>query len=158
MSGMKYCLDTSALMEPWNKYYSMDLCPQYWDVLNDLGEKGIVFCTHDVKREIEKKDDDLFAWIKDRPFLFREVTEQVQENLRGILASHSRLVNTAKERSMADPWVIAHAMAENATVVTKEGFAPRKIKIPDVCMALKVPCIDDFEFLRRVGVRFSATL
>lgn len=59
---------------------------------------------------------------------------------------------------MADAWVIAHAMAEGATVVTKEGFAPRRVKIPDVCNALGVRCVDDFTFLREVGVRFSARL
>ena len=158
MSAERYCLDTSALIQPWNTYYSMDLCPEYWDVLDGLAREGVVFCTQDVRREIEKQDDTLFAWVKERPFLFREVTAEVQTNLRSILESHRELVDTKKDRSMADPWVVAHAMAEAATVVTKEGLAPRRIKIPDVCRALGVRCIDDFQFLRELGVKFSARL
>ena len=158
MSDRIYCLDTSALIQPWNTYYSMDLCPEYWDVLDDLGKRGVVFCTQEVRREIQKGDDDLFAWVKERDFLFREMTEEVQQNLRHIVEKHRELVDTKKDRSIADPWVIAHAMAEKATVVTKEGFAPRRIKIPDVCSALRVRCVDDFQFLREAGVRFSASL
>lgn len=154
----KYCLDTSALIQPWNNYYSMELCPQYWHVLGELAKEGSVFCTRDVRRELEKQDDALFAWAKEHPHLFREVTDEVQENLRNILTTHRELVNTRTDRSMADPWVIAHAMAERATVVTKEGFAPRKIKIPDVCRAYNVPCIDDFEFVRQIGVKFTAEI
>ena len=158
MADNVYSLDTSALIQPWNTYYSMELCPGYWDVLDGLARKGVVFCTRDVRREIEKQDDRLFAWVKARPFLFREATEEVQRNLRRILASHPELVDSKRDRSMADPWVIAHAMAEKAIVVTKEGFAPRKVKIPDVCRAVGVVCIDDFEFLHRIGLRFSAKL
>lgn len=158
MGSNRYCLDTSALIQPWNTYYSMELCPEYWDVLDDLARRGVVFCTQDVKREIKKGDDELFAWVKQRPFLFQEVTAGVQQNLRSILQEHRDLVDTKRDRSMADAWVIAHAMAEGATVVTKEGFAPRRVKIPDVCNALGVRCVDDFIFLREVGVRFSARL
>lgn len=158
MPGKVYCLDTSALIQAWNTYYSPDLCPEYWDTIEELARRHRVFCTEEVRREIKKGDDDLFRWVKQRPFLFREVTPQVQENLRRILASHRELVDSKKDRSIADPWVIAHAMAENAAVVTKEGTAPRKVKIPDVCHALGVECMDDFQFLREVGVRFSARL
>ena len=155
-STSKYCLDTSALIQPWNSYYSIALCPQYWDLLHGLAQQRIVFCTQLVAREIEKEDDELAKWIKQRPFLFWDVTPNVQHNLRKILASHRELVDVKKDRSMADPWVIAHAMTENATVVTKEGFAPRKIKIPDVCRDYGLRCIDDIEFVREIGITFTA--
>lgn len=86
------------------------------------------------------------------------MTEKVQVNLRQILSTHRELVDDKKDRSMADAWVVAHAMTERAIVVTKEGFAPRKIKIPDVCKAYDVRCIDDIEFVREIGLRFSAKL
>jgi len=106
--------------------------------------------------EIEKEDDGLLRWVKERPFLVWEVTPEVQSNLRTILKTHPQLVDTKKDRSMADPWVVAHAMAESATVVTKEGFAPRRVKIPDVCAAYGVRCIDDMAFVREVGLTFDA--
>ncbi len=158
MTKTVYCFDTSALIQPWNTYYSMEFFPDFWNVIENLAREDILFCTGEVGREIQKKDDSLHAWAKERPFLFREPTEEVQRNLRRILKSHNQLAKEGKDRSRADPWVIAHAIAEGATVVTKEGFAPRRIKIPDVCQAYSVPCIDDTQFVRDIGLKFSATL
>ena len=155
----RYCLDTGVYVEGWNRYYSMSLCPEYWRLLDDLGKRGIIFSPVEVKREIEKVDDGLKKWIKDKPHLFREITEDVQKNLRLIMEKHGRLVDSIKQRSIADPWVIAHAITEHAIVVTKEtpaGSNSRRIKIPDVCAALNVKCINDFQFAQGVGIRFSA--
>lgn len=158
MTRQIYCFDTSALIQPWNTYYSMEFFSDFWDVIENLAKEGVLFCTHEVGREIEKKDDSLHTWAKERRFLFREPTEEVQQNLRRILASHNELAKEGRDRSRADPWVIAHAMAEGATVVTKEGFAPRRIKIPDVCQAYNVRCIDDTQFVREIGLKISAKL
>ena len=156
-----YCLDSNVFIEGWNRYYSIDFCPQYWEVLDDLATKGVIFSPIEVKREILKTDDGLANWIKNRDYIFKEITVEVQEHLRNIMAKHGRLVDSIKQRSIADPWVIAHAMAEKATVVTKEtpaGSISRRIKIPDVCNALGVPWMNDFQFLREVGITLSAQL
>jgi len=155
----KYCLDTNVLIQAWNTYYSMDLAPKYWGILDEMAQAGTVFCTHEVKREIEKVDDELNKWTKQRDYLFRDITEDVQQHVRDVLKTFPRLVDTTKDRSMADPWVIAHALAETATVVTKEMITPagsKRIKIPDVCHTFKVRCINDFEFIKEVGITFSA--
>lgn len=157
----KYCLDTNTLIEPWNKYYSINLAPDYWDILDNLAKEGIIFCTEFVKREIEKTDDNLSRWIKSRPYLFKSVNEEVQKNLRTILSKYERLVDSSKSRSLADPWVIAHAMAEDAIVVTKEDTTPplaKRIKIPDVCNELNVKWINEFQFLNEIGMQFKAIL
>jgi hypothetical protein len=52
-------------------------------------------------------------------------------------------------------------MAEKAVVVTKESPSStptKRIKIPDVCHALNVPYLNDFDFAREVGIRFAARL
>jgi len=154
-----YCIDTNILIWSWNDLLSMDMCPDYWDKVDDLSSKGVIFCPEEVKREIIAKDDGLRDWVKSRPYLFRGITEDVQEKLRLIMKSHPILVNNIKQRSVADPWVIAHAMQEGATVVTGEGRtllgrAKRK-KIPDVCDALDVRCINHLQFLKEIGIRFS---
>lgn len=154
----KYCLDANALIEPWNKYYSMKLCPDYWNVLDNLAKEGVIFCTEEVGRELDKIDDELKAWAGARPYLFREITRDVQLKLRNVLASYPRLVDTIRDRSMADPWVIAHAMAEGAIIVTKEHYtdgSKKRFRIPDVCEALKVPWMDDHRFAEAVGLKFS---
>jgi len=30
-----YCIDANVLIQSWQKYYSPDLCPDYWDILNE---------------------------------------------------------------------------------------------------------------------------
>ena len=157
----RYCLDANVFIEGWNGYYSMELCPEYWDILDKLALENRIFSPVEVMKEIEKTDDNLKKWAKARPHLFMEITVEVQEHLRKIMASHGRLVDSIKQRSIADPWVIAFAMAENAVVVTKEAAsaAPTKrIKIPDVCQALNVPWMNDFQFAREIGIRFAARL
>ena len=47
----------------------------------------------------------------------------VTQNLTKIYAAnpvHQYLVDNTKQRSLADPWVIVHALNDNACVVTKE--------------------------------------
>lgn len=157
----RYCLDTNVFIEGWNRYYSMDLCPEYWSILDELAKKGIIFAPIEVKREIEKTDDGLTNWISDKPYFFKDIDITVQTYLRKIMASHGRLVDSIKQRSIADPWVIAFAMAEDAIVVTKEtpsGLDTRRIKIPDVCIALDVHWMNDFDFAKAIGIKFFAKL
>lgn len=156
-----YCLDTNALIQPWTKYYSMIVCPSYWEILDRLAQDQIVFCTSEVGREIEKVDDGLYAWVKQRPYLIRDVDAQVMTHLRNILQDYPRLVDTRKSRSMADPWVIAHAIAEKAVVVTKEepsNGKSNRVKIPDVCQHLGIRWINDYRFVEELGIRFTASL
>jgi hypothetical protein len=137
----------------------MKLCPDYWDIIDGLAREGAIFCTEEVAHELEKTDDDLHAWAKAHPHLFREITPAVMDNIRSVLAQFPRLVDTIKDRSMADPWVIAHAMAEKATVVTKEPLtkgSKTRIRIPDVCDAMGVLWMDDHRFAAAVGLKFSA--
>lgn len=157
----RYCLDTNVFIEGWNKYYSLELCPGYWNILDNLAQEDRVFSPVEVKREILKLDDGLSDWIKSRPYLFKDITLDVQKHLRQIMASHGRLVDSIRQRSIADPWVIAFAMTEGAVVVTKEmpvGPNSRRIKIPDVCHALNIPWMNDFEFAYEIGIRFDAQL
>lgn len=64
--------------------------------------------------------------------------------------------------SRADPWVIAHAIDKNATVVTKEEkisvVSSKRIKIPNVCDNMGVRWINDFEFIEEIGVKFKCAL
>ncbi|MDX9702372.1 MAG: DUF4411 family protein [Candidatus Auribacterota bacterium] len=156
----KYCLDTNAFIESWNKYWSIELCPEYWEIIDDLAKKQVIFAPSEVKREIQKIDDGLNKWIDDKPYIFHEITYDVQNHLREILRKFPMLVDTIKDRSMADPWVIAHALAMNATVVTKEESKAKqkRIKIPCVCQALNISCINDFSFAKEIGIRFTAKL
>lgn len=139
----------------------MDLCPTYWEIIDTLAQEGQVFSPIEVKKEILKDDDGLANWIKPRPYIFKEITIDVQKHLRNIMALYPRLVDSTRQRSIADPWVIAFALQDNAIVVTKEmptGANSRRIKIPDVCEAMKVSWMDDFQFAKEIGIKFQAQL
>ncbi len=160
----RYCIDANVLIQAWQKYYSPKLCPSYWVVLNKLGAQGRLFIPAEVSKEIQKGEDELAAWLKSSSIVVRPLTGPVTQNWSAILAKdpkHQFLVDNTKGRSLADQWVIAHAMTENAIVVTKEekrtAANSDKIKIPNVCEAMGVRCITDFEMLDELGIKFSCT-
>lgn len=159
-----YCLDTNFFIEGWNKYYSPDFCSSYWKIVEKLGSKGVLFVPQEVKKEIDKVDDKLKEWFKDKSFLVKKIDVNVQKCLKQLYAkdeSHKYLANNVKARSLADPWVVAHAMAERAVVVTREFSSnspnPKKVKIPDVCRNMGVECIDDFAFIKQMNIQFTCS-
>lgn len=158
----KYCLDANVLIKAWNEYYSPNFCPGYWDVLNGFGEKGMIFIPETVFDEIVKTDDELSNWLKQSKIPVQTITEQVTVCLQNIYAKnplHRHLVDNIKQRSLADPWIIAHAMNENAIVVTKENketaINTTRIKIPNVCENMGIRCINDFKLIEELDIQFT---
>ena len=77
----------------------------------------------------------------------------IQAQVRAILAQHQRLLDTRKNKSGGDPFVIALAQVRRCTVVTAE-LATNSLtrpKIPDVCGALNVPGISLVDLFRQEG-------
>lgn len=156
-----YCLDANVLIQAWQKYYAPDLCPDYWNKLNELGNQGLLFIPSIVREEITRTEDELSKWIKDCDIPIRNVTESVARKLQEIYSAnphHKQLVDNTKNRSLADPWVIAHALDQGATVVTKEvkiiQSSSKRIRIPNVCDNMGVRWIDDFNLVRELGIQF----
>lgn len=165
MASNKYLLDANVLIQAWQKYYSPKICPDYWERLNELGSKGIISLPEMVYEEISRTEDDLSAWLKKSDIKKVKITESVTSCLKGIYSKnekHKLLVDNRKGRSLADPWLIAHAMSENAIVVTKEILITqansKTIRIPNVCNNMGVQWIDDFEFIKELNFQFSCTL
>jgi hypothetical protein len=75
---------------------------------------------------------------------------------------HKNLVDNITGRSLADPWVIAHSLHENATVVTKEekitALNSKRIRIPNVCDNMGVRWMNDFQFIDELGIKFKCSL
>lgn len=159
-----YCLDANVLITAWNSYYSMKFCPEYWDILNELGKQRKIFLPDAVKDEILKTEDDLSAWLKQSDILIRKVDGSVTKCLQEIYSAnplHETLVDNIKGRSLADPWLIAHAMNESATIVTKEMKTlsdSKRIRIPNVCENMNIRCINDFEFIEELSIRFNCKI
>jgi predicted nucleic acid-binding protein len=160
----RYCLDANVLIQAWRKYYSPKFCPEYWKLLGRLGHAGRIFLPSHVADEINKTEDDLSDWLKGSGIPIYPVEESVTLCLKQIYEAdkkHKFLVDSTRQRSMADPWVIAHAMNQNGCVVTKEVKETAKtnrIKIPNVCETMGIRCIDDFQLIEELQIRFSCTL
>lgn len=161
----KYCLDANVLIQAWQKYYSPRICPDYWDLLDYLGTQNIVFTPEMVYDEIVRTDDNLSKWLKKSKIPIKKIDEQVTKCLKDIYSAdpnHKFLVDNTKARSLADPWVIAHALRENAVVVTKEekvtALNSTKIKIPNVCDKMKVSWINDFQLIEELGIKFKCEI
>lgn len=158
----KYCLDANVLIEAWNKYYSPKFIPSYWDTLDQLGKQGRIFLPQMVFEEITRSDDKLLKWLKTSNIAIRPITEPVIRCLKDIFDAnplHEHLVDSVKQRSLADPWVIAHAIHEKACVVTKEtkntASNSSRIRIPNVCDNMKVRWINDFQFIEEINLHFT---
>lgn len=160
-----YCLDANVLIQAWQKYYSPKFCPSYWEILNDLGSQGRIFVVEEVFNEITRTEDDLCEWLKASKIPVRKIDGNVTKCLQDIYAkdpAHKTLVDNTKARSLADPWVIAHALNEKAVVVTKEekvtALNSNRIKIPNVCDNMGVTWINDFEFVSELNIQFTCAI
>lgn len=153
---MAYCFDTSAFLECWTRYYPPDIFPGLWDKLSDLAAYKQIVAPEEVRRELEKQEDDLTLWVQQRPHIFVPLDSAVQTSVREVLARHPFLVKATSNRNQADPFVIAVARAQGLTVVTEEkGGTPTKPKIPSVCQDFNVRCVGVVQFIRDQGWTFS---
>jgi predicted nucleic acid-binding protein len=158
----KYCLDANVLIQAWQKYYNPKFCPGYWGILSELGNNGKIFIPEMVSEEIMRAEDDLSKWLKGSKIPIKKITEPVTIHIRKILEDYPLLVDNTKNHSLADPWVIAHALHENATIVTKEekvtALNSKKIKIPNVCDKMGIKWINDFQFIDELAIKFQCSL
>jgi hypothetical protein len=115
-----------------------------------------------VYEEIIRTEDDLSKWLKGRKIPINKINESVIVHIRKILEVYPLLVDNTKTRSLADPRVIAHALHENATLVTKEekvtALNSNKIKITNVCDNMGIRWVNDFQFIDEIGIKFQCSL
>ena len=141
-------------MDAWVRYYPPDVFDTLWKQLDGLVKGGHMLAIDEVKRELEKKHDDLFRWVSARPAMIVPLDEELQQVGTEIINRFPTLTNTNTTMSgAADPFVIALAQVRGLTVVTAETSKPTKPKIPDACEALAVPCITLVEMFRQEGWR-----
>jgi hypothetical protein len=145
-----YSVDASALIYGWNEHYPPDVFPTVWDHLGSLAIAGRLLVSDEIAEELRRKDDNLYNWLRGFPTAVVPLDGPIQQQVRTILSSHQRLLDTRKNKSGGDPFVIALAQVRNATVVTAE-LATNSLtrpKIPDVCAAIGVRCINLVDLFR----------
>jgi hypothetical protein len=151
-----YSIDSSALIHGWRRIYRPKNFGFVWTRFGGLIEEGRLRASIEVYNELKNKDDELFKWCKERKeSMFSEIDEDTQAQVARIMANHPRLVDTAKGRSGADPFVIALAATTNPSmVVVTEEFAG-KTRIPDVCAAERIECCGLADMIEREDWKFG---
>jgi len=165
---MIYVFDTSSLRSLQHFYPSV--FKSIWDQLDALAEQGQLISTREVFNELERQavSEEVLHWAKARKHLFVTPTNPELKfvadifkikHFQGLIGAQQRLKGTP----VADPFVIACARVNHATVVTEEGWQhggkpltlkPHAAKIPNVCDHFKIACIDLEEFMHQQGWAF----
>ena len=149
-----YCIDTSALIDLWRRFYPPDVFPSLWQKIEKLISQGWLIAPREVLKELEQKDDELLKWAKERKKIFRKLDYDQINKMRDILRRFPNLVDENKTIPEADPFVIALALSKGWTVITSERPAnlqanpTARPKIPDVCTHYGMKCINLIEFFR----------
>ena len=153
---MKYSVDTSAIIEGWVRDFPPDLAPHAWMKIEESIDDGVLVASEEVLIELEKKHDKVYEWACKRKHMFVPTDEKIQEAVRSILRDYNKLVDTRRNRSGADPFVIALAMVKRLSVVTAENLTgkPERPKIPDVCDSLGIQWLNMIALFREQGWQF----
>lgn len=147
---MIYCIDTSSLIASWQERYPIDNFPSFWDRIDGLVREERLVSPIEVLHETKKRSDELYAWLKGRKAMFRELDEAQQIEAANVLQRFPRLVGEKKLRTSADPFVIGLTRVLGVQLVTDEkptGSLNRP-NIPDVCAELGMTCIGILQLIR----------
>ncbi|GIW83152.1 MAG: hypothetical protein KatS3mg105_5170 [Gemmatales bacterium] len=158
---MRYLLDANVFITAKNLHYGFDFCPAFWDWLLLAHENGTVFSIEKVHDELMVQDDELTGWAEAcEDSFFIQPDEKTLKAMGKVSAWVQKQPYTPAAKNTffqkADYYLIAQALAGQFAVVTHERPAAtvNKVKIPDVCIALKLRVVTPFEMLRIERARF----
>jgi hypothetical protein len=162
---MAYVIDTSVLIDAKDFYYGFELCPGFWEFLDQEIAAGEVMSIARVRAELTAREDELAVWARSRlDGFFREEDAESAAAMRRVAdwAVAGDFRDDAKRDFLdkADSALVAYALAHGHTVITHEvhnaGNANerKRIKIPTACLAFDVPSELAFPWLHRRGARF----
>jgi len=157
----RFLLDTNIFIQAKNLHYGFDFCPAFWEWLIAQNAAGRVASIDKVGAELQAGGDDLSDWaaMRGRAFFLPPDDPVVPTLARVSSWATSQSYEAAAVATflqVADYWLVAHALAHGFVVVTHEvpSASTRKIKIPNACIGLGLPCISPYEMLRRERARF----
>jgi hypothetical protein len=160
-----YLLDANVMIRAHEDYYPIDRIPKFWTWLAELGTRGTVKIPYEIYREIAISTGPLHDWLTDaaisQAMLLQMTTDPSYLN-QVVTGGYAPDLNDSEiEEIGQDPFLIAYALANPAatTIVTKEVSAPSKQRanrrVPDVCRAFGVRCINDFDLYRELDFKIA---
>jgi len=157
----RYLLDANVFIQAKNLHYGFDFCPAFWEWLVTQNAAGSVASIEKVADELHAGEDELSEWALELgEAFFLPPDDHVLPALKTVSewasGQNYEPAAVATFLQVADYWLVAHALAHQCVVVTHEvpSDGTRKIKIPNVCIGLKLRCVSPYEMLRRERARF----
>lgn len=148
-----YSLDSSGLLDGMIRYYPPENFPGIWARIDEMIAASELKACEMVQVEMQRRDDEVLAWMQARPALILHLDEGRQRIVRDLLRDYPRLVDERRGRSGADPFVIAVAVQNRCPVITGEKPSGNleKPRIPDVCRALGIETMTFLDLIRQKG-------
>lgn len=151
---MKYVLDTGVFRKLLSNYPKGGIFKAHWEQIDDGFKKQELISVDECYEELVRyynEDNDDRKWLKDRKEYFyypsmKEslfIKELLQNKKYQEMIHYKNIISNAPS---ADPFVVAKAKIEKATLVTIEERKPNSSRMPTVCDDLGIRCInyDDF--------------
>ena len=159
---MAYLLDADVFIRAKRDHYRMSVCPGFWDWIAAANRAGILYSIKAVREDLTRGSDLLVSWARQQPKTFFLAPDEHVTSALVTVSSWANSQNYSPEAiseflSVADYWLVAHALASHYTVITHEVSAPsskKRIKIPDVCNGVGVNWTTPFEMLEREKALF----
>lgn len=160
---MKYLMDANTFIEAKNRYYSMKVCPGFWEWLENNNQVQKVLSIDYIRDELAKGNDELTDWTLNNPQFFLSCDDDATQDKYAEIAAYAATLNMktgALEEflGIADSWLIAKALTiDEAVIVTHEkrdSHIKKKILIPNVCEYFQQPYINTFELLELCEAEF----
>ena len=155
-------LDSDVFIQAKNFWYGFDFAPEFWVFIDQKAAEGQIRSSTLVYGELtEDSEDELADWARDRrdSGLFVPPDEEVQTMASIIInwvQEKFEPARSAKFLDGADPWLIAHAGADEGIVVSHETLAganTKKPKIPNIAQEFGLEVWDTVRMLRELGAR-----
>ncbi len=153
MLNMKYVFDANIFIN-LQRRQPIDLYKPLWEIISKLMRGGIIISSAEVLDEINRGNDELKTWVKQREDCFIESDVEIQLCVRDILKQDRGLIDGGKKNNCADPFVIALAKLRKAKVVTEESpsGSENAPKIPDVCKKHGIEYLNFVDFMREANI------
>jgi len=159
-----YCIDTSALID-LRRRYPPKVFGVLWLKVEELVAAGRLIAPREVLRELQRGDDEMHQWAKKHRAMFVDLDHDQQTLLKEILAAFPGWVDTATDRPVGDPMVIALARSRTLAdadaprvVVSHELLGGRgATKIPNVCQQYGIQHMQLVDIFEREEWSFPRT-
>lgn len=140
-----YIFDTSSFRELFHFYPQR--FPTLWKDFQELVENGTILSVKEVLQEMSVggTDHSDTKWAKSHKKIFKEPSVEEAQFIAEIFKVEHFQQSLEQKKLLkggyfADPFIIASAKVNAATVVTQERLKPKGTKIPNICDKFGVPC------------------